>query len=54
MAHSPHKRWSGHCLLCVLNGHGSIRGAGKAARTPYRDLRKLGKRRRLNNRRDYE
>lgn len=44
MAHSPHRRWKGCCMMC--GGH-TVRGNGRARRDPFRVLRKLGKKRRL-------
>lgn len=49
MSQSKSRRWKGHCLLCATQT-GSVRGQGKAARTPIAVLRKLGKRRRLTRR----
>lgn len=45
MAHSPHKRWKGDCMMCAA----WIRGDGKAKRLPFRDLRRLGTKRRIHN-----
>ena len=44
MAHSPHRRWKG-CALCKPRKH---KGCGDAARTPFRELRKIGKKRRYS------
>lgn len=44
MAHSPHRRWKG-CQLCKPHKH---RGNGDAIRAPFRELRKLGVKRRFN------
>lgn len=43
---SPHKRWKGCCMMCAA----FIRGAGKAHRLPHRDLKKIGKIRRIDKR----
>lgn len=43
---SPHKRWKGCCMMCA----GYIRGEGLARRLPPRDLRKIGKSRRVDRR----
>lgn len=50
--HSPHKRWKGCCMLCAAH----MRGDGIARRLPFRDLRKIGKVRRIDRqvRRDDE
>ncbi|MER6917062.1 hypothetical protein ABT354_35920 [Streptomyces sp. NPDC000594] len=45
--HSPRQRWKGHDLMC--NEH-KLKGAGRAARTPWRELRKLGHKRRVSRR----
>lgn len=45
MAHSPHRRWRGHCMLC--KGHKDTR-QGDAGRTPWAVLRQVGKKRRWN------
>lgn len=45
MAHSPHKRFKGCCMMC---GWHTLRGQGAAIRLPARDLRKLGAKRRLS------
>jgi hypothetical protein len=42
---SPHKRWKGHDMLCSPH---KLKGAGRAAKTPWRELRKIGKKRRLS------
>ncbi|MHA7132660.1 hypothetical protein [Oerskovia turbata] len=44
MAHSPHRRWKG-CRVCSPH---KIRGLGDVARLPFRDLRKIGRKRRWN------
>lgn len=49
MTRSPHRRWKGHDIMCNMH---TMRGNGKAIRTPWAALRKLGKRRRLTNRVD--
>lgn len=38
------KRYKGCCMMC---GFHTVRGQGKAVRLPFRDLRKLGAKRRL-------
>jgi hypothetical protein len=46
--HSPHKRWKGHCIgLCAPH---KIKGNGLAEKTPWRELRKLGLKRRVSRR----
>jgi hypothetical protein len=45
MAHSPHKRWRGCCLMCA-HDLGKVRGSGWNFRAPIRDQRKIGKVRR--------
>lgn len=44
---SPHKRWKGHDMMC--NPH-KLKGVGRAEKTPWRDRRKIGKKRRLSRR----
>ena len=46
MAHSPHRQWKGGR---VCSPH-KDRRQGRAARDPFRELRKLGKRRRVSRR----
>lgn len=41
---SPHKRWKGCCMMCAAY----IRGDGTARRLPFRDLKKIGKIRRID------
>lgn len=43
MAHSPHRRWKGCCMLCAS----WIRGDGKAQRMRFSQVRKVGAKRRL-------
>jgi len=43
---SPRKRWKGCCMMCAAY----IRGDGLARRLPPRDLRKIGKSRRVDRR----
>lgn len=43
MAHSPHRRWKGCCMLCAV----WMRGDGKAKRMKFADARRLGAKRRL-------
>jgi hypothetical protein len=49
MAHSPNRRWKGCCLMCAT-GRGKVRGSGRSMREPLRDLRKIGKTRRVRRR----
>lgn len=42
MAHSSHRRYKGHCLMCGIH-----KDAGQAERQPWAVLRKLGKKRRV-------
>jgi hypothetical protein len=44
MAHSSHRRWKGHCLLCASNA--KLKGAGRSSRDPWPVRRKLGRKRR--------
>lgn len=44
MAHSSHRQWKG-CRVCKPWKH---RGNGDAARTPFRELRKVGQLKRIN------
>jgi hypothetical protein len=46
MAHSPHKRWRGCCLMCS-SLRGKLRGTSLRDRQAHRDHRKIGKTRRL-------
>jgi hypothetical protein len=46
MAHSSHKQWRGHCMMCATLT-GKINGVGQRERLPFRDQRHLGKSRRL-------
>ena len=43
-AKKKNHRWKGCCLMCAA----WIRGDGIAARLPFRDLRKLGSKRRID------
>jgi len=45
MAHSSHKRWRGCCPQCKPEKHKS---SSDTLRTPFRELRKLGIKRRYN------
>lgn len=49
---SPHKRWKGCCLMCASNG-GKIRGAKTVDKVPFRELRKIGVKRRYNRNKAY-
>lgn len=42
MAHSPHRRWKG-CPMCDIH-----LDEGQAVRTPWKTIRKLGKKRRIS------
>lgn len=50
MAHSPHKRWKGCCIMCNFY---TLRGVGRAQKLRFSDLRKLGKKRRLGRHDEY-
>lgn len=43
MAHSPHRRWKGHCMLCAPY---PVRGNGWIKKMPFSVARKLGRKRR--------
>lgn len=48
MAHSPHKRWKGHCrYLCRPNKH---MGQGRSQKDPWNTVKKIGKKRRYTRR----
>lgn len=48
MAHSPHRRFKGCCLMCAMNAE-QVRGAGRR-KYPARVARQLGRKRRFNKR----
>lgn len=43
MAHSPHRRFKGCCLMCAA----WVRGDGRARRMPVSALRRVGQSRRI-------
>jgi hypothetical protein len=49
MARSRRPSFKGCCVMCAWS-KGKVRGLGQAQRNPVRDLRRLGKRRRLSRR----
>lgn len=50
---SSHRRWKGHCLMCA-SGNGKFKRDGDARRTPFRELKKIGVKRRFNRNAIYE
>lgn len=49
---SPHKRWKGHCLMCA-SGSGKVRSATPVDKIPFRELRKIGVKRRYSRNKIY-